>query len=992
MIRRIKEADMNRSTRILILLLGLVCIISGVAQAAEHYLQLEVSSPKETARLSKIISIDNIRDGIVLGYANDKQLRDLERLGYRYEKLPHPGTLIDPRMSSSTKDAKAWDTYPTYSTYVDMMYQFETDYPSICRIVDAGTTIDGHAILFAVISDNVAIEENEPEVMYTSSMHGDETTGYVLMLRMIDSILTTYGTDPEITGMVDSMEIWINPAANPDGTYAGGDNSVSGATRGNANYIDLNRNFPDPEDGTNPDGNSHQPETIIMMDLADAQSFVISANFHGGTEVVNYPWDTWARRHVDDTWWQQVSHQYADTAQYYSAAGYMDGYDDGITNGYDWYTVAGGRQDYMNYFRGCREVTMEISNTKLLPASQLPAHWVYNRASLFQWLRQALTGVRGIVTDAATDLPVAATITALNHDTQADSSHVYTDPDIGNYHRMLEDGTYDFTVTAPGYVPDTLYDVVITSGGRAVIRDVQLQPLPDEPIMSFMSQDAGPIDPGESVAMNTTLRNDGAGNAVNLTGTLITADTFITITQSATTYPTISALGGEGTSQTPFEFDVSSSCPLEYPVAFSEILTADGGYIDTVDFTTIVGQSIEDFESGGFSSFPWQMSGTRSWVIDNATTYEGSYSGKSGNIYDSQTSTMSLTLDDIPAGEQISFYYKVSSESGWDYLQFYIDGALQDEWSGEVGWTQATYNLSSGTHTFRWTYDKDGSQSHGSDCGWVDYIVLPQADNDSDDDGITNDVDNCPSTPNPGQEDIDDDGVGDACDNCSLTNNPDQTNSDSDEFGDACDNCPTVANPNQTDTDSDTIGDDCDNCPTVANTHQADTDGDQLGDDCDNCPTVANLDQTDSDGDTVGDECDNCPDSANTDQADTDADQLGDMCDNCPTVANVNQADTDGDTVGDECDNCPDSANTDQADSDSDGVGDVCDYLCGDANDDGSFSISDLTFLVDYLFRGGPEPPVLEAADIDGQIGLTVSDITHMVDYQFRGGPPPICQ
>ncbi len=60
-----------------------------------------------------------------------------------------------------------------------------------------------------------------------------------------------------------------------------------------------------------------------MMALADAETFVLSANFHGGVEVVNYPWDTWERRHPDDDWFIDLSRDYADLAQADSPAGYM---------------------------------------------------------------------------------------------------------------------------------------------------------------------------------------------------------------------------------------------------------------------------------------------------------------------------------------------------------------------------------------------------------------------------------------------------------------------------------------------------------------------------------------------------------------------------------------------------------------------------------------------------------------------------------------------
>jgi PKD repeat protein len=63
----------------------------------------------------------------------------------------------------------------------------------------------------------------------------------------------------------------------------------------------------------------------------------------------------------------------------------------------------------------------------------------------------------------------------------------------------------------------------------------------------------------------------------------------------------------------------------------------------------------------------------------------------------------------------------------WTMAQFYINGELQDQWSGEVDWTLATYNLTSGEYNLKWEYAKDGSMDNGDDCGWLDYIILPSA-------------------------------------------------------------------------------------------------------------------------------------------------------------------------------------------------------------------------------------------------------------------------
>ena len=162
----------------------------------------------------------------------------------------------------------------------------------------------------------------------------------------------------------------------------------------------------------------------------------------------------------------------------------------------------------------------------------------------------------------------------------------------------------------------------------------------------------------------------------------------------------------------------------------------------------------------------------------------------------------------------------------------------------------------------------------------------------------------------------------------------------------------------ETDTDLDGIGDDLDNCPTTYNPNQEDADTDEIGDVCDNCPNISNTSQTDSDGDELGDVCDNCPDDNNPGQEDADGDDVGDLCDICPDDYDPAQADTDDDGIGNACDNCPDVANHSQIDSDGDGFGDACDSgpVCGDVNNDNLLNILDVIYIINNLYKDGPDP------------------------------------
>ena len=140
--------------------------------------------------------------------------------------------------------------------------------------------------------------------------------------------------------------------------------------------------------------------------------------------------------------------------------------------------------------------------------------------------------------------------------------------------------------------------------------------------------------------------------------------------------------------------------------------------------TVSVVDDIEDFETGDFSKFDWQFGGDAGWVIDDVSPYDGSFSARSGAIDDQQASELKITLD-VQEPDVISFYKKVSSEAYWDWLRFYIDDTLAGSWTGETDWSQASFNVTAGIHTFTWKYIKDLWGIGGEDAAWLDNIVLP---------------------------------------------------------------------------------------------------------------------------------------------------------------------------------------------------------------------------------------------------------------------------
>jgi hypothetical protein len=130
----------------------------------------------------------------------------------------------------------------------------------------------------------------------------------------------------------------------------------------------------------------------------------------------------------------------------------------------------------------------------------------------------------------------------------------------------------------------------------------------------------------------------------------------------------------------------------------------------------------EDFEKGSPLSAYWAFGGNQPWVASQVTPQEGAWNSKSGLITHSQNSHMEVTLN-FPIAGNISFWRRVSSETNWDFLRFFIDGVQQTQWSGNLPWAQQNYPVAAGQHTFRWQYIKDNSVSSFEDAGYIDAIV-----------------------------------------------------------------------------------------------------------------------------------------------------------------------------------------------------------------------------------------------------------------------------
>ncbi len=416
--------------------------------------EIIISHPGARAfdHLTRNVSVSRVRENRVHVILSPLTAEWFIKGGYDYS-IVETDEIKGIRTARSIEEVMAWESYPTLPQYDSIMLYYSENYPSLCRLDTIGTTINGKIVYVLKISDNPGTDEDEPKVFCTSTIHGNETGGFILMLRLAGYLLSNYASDGRVRNLVDNLEIWINPLANPDGTYNTG-NTITSPIRFNAAGYDLNRNFPDPASANTP----RQKETLDMMAFLAKHRFVLSANLHSGAEVVNYPWDRWQRLHADNSWFYTISREYADSVHNYSPAGYMTDLSNGITNGYAWYQIYGGRQDYVTYALNGREVTLELDENYITPADKLADLWEYNRVSLLGYIENALYGIHGIVTDRRTGEPVPAKVFIAGHD--RDNSHVYADTLTGRFIRLTAPGSWDLTFTAEGYIDTVIYNVM----------------------------------------------------------------------------------------------------------------------------------------------------------------------------------------------------------------------------------------------------------------------------------------------------------------------------------------------------------------------------------------------------------------------------------------------------------------------------------------------------------------------------------------------------
>ena len=336
--------------------------------------------------------------------------------------------------------SKMLSDYPSHAEITAKLQKAVAKLPGKMKLFSIGKSIKGKELWVVKISDNVEVDEVEPEFKYISSMHGDEITGRELTVFMIEEIAEKYGKDKMITDLVDNTEIFIMPSMNPDGSEL--------RQRGNARGVDLNRNFPDWTSGAQNSSARAEVENKAVMAWHASRQFALSANFHGGSVCVNYPWDSTYERHPMDKLIVDISRTYADFNPEMRNSSEFSG---GITNGADWYVVKGGMQDWSLFYHNDMQVTIELSNAKWPRYSDIAGYWKNNRDSMYAYMKEIHRGAGFKLGRSGASGTVA--IRQVSPVAEDLGSFTFSGSE---FYKVLPEGDYEFTVTEKNSVPKKL--------------------------------------------------------------------------------------------------------------------------------------------------------------------------------------------------------------------------------------------------------------------------------------------------------------------------------------------------------------------------------------------------------------------------------------------------------------------------------------------------------------------------------------------------------
>ena len=310
-------------------ILLLVLAVALLAQNPEVYSLIRVDWNWTPRVASDVV---NSRPGVWAEYA----LPESEIANLQFERIPYE--VIIPDMTehyrsrlNTTMDMGGWRTLDMIHSALDSMHE---SYPALVSAPETlGFGHDGNSILVIKISDNVEVDEDEPEVCIGLGIHAREVIAPEIIIQFAQWLLENYGIDERATHIVDTREVWFIPMMNPDGYLyneilspgGGGMWRKNRRNNGGGTWgVDLNRNFPHmwgyDDTGSSPTPSEEtyrgpsagsEPETQAILDFTNSRNFRSMLSFHSYSNLYLTPWGYTYELCDDDDWFLRIGYRYA---------------------------------------------------------------------------------------------------------------------------------------------------------------------------------------------------------------------------------------------------------------------------------------------------------------------------------------------------------------------------------------------------------------------------------------------------------------------------------------------------------------------------------------------------------------------------------------------------------------------------------------------------------------------------------------------------------
>jgi carboxypeptidase T len=382
---------------------------------------------------------------------------------------------------------------PRYHTFNKLALELDSlsiQYPKITKLDTIGySTNDSMAIFALKISDNVKVDEDEPEVLYIACHHAEEVLGIEICMYMINELLTGYQKDSRITEWINEREIWFIPLLNPEGhtvvtqsvdtTWRKNkrDNNNNGSFELTYDGVDLNRNYdfywtlggstdPPSEYYRGPYAWSEK-EVCALRDLCLSRNFSFCITYHsartGLGEVVYYPWRAAGYYSPDYPFIREIADSLSKTIVNEVGNGHYVALP-GIG-------VDGRARNWIYGVCGTFCYCVEVCTTTIIPGSMVDDVCQRNIVGANYLLdRVTGSGITGCVYDSLTGEPLNAEIT-IDGFYDPTLPPRMSDKLYGRFLRMLHEGSYDIEIHKDGYESKHLNNIIV---GPDIITEIEV--------------------------------------------------------------------------------------------------------------------------------------------------------------------------------------------------------------------------------------------------------------------------------------------------------------------------------------------------------------------------------------------------------------------------------------------------------------------------------------------------------------------------------------